>query len=582
LRVFQRSRQFFASFDSKLQVPMKKLTFLTLFILSSSAWAQSVPAPATKRPNIVFIMSDDHAYQAISAYSNRLIETPNIDRIAKMGMLFTNATVTNSICAPSRATILTGKHSHLNGKIDNDFPFDTTNVTFPQLFQEAGYQTAMFGKLHFGNAPKGFDQYKILPGQGSYYNPDFITKNEGTIRVEGYVTDIITDMTLDWLEEERNPTDPFLLFYLHKAPHREWLPAERHLEEFTQRTFPEPATLFDDYSGRGRAAKEAEMNLLKHMNWSGDSKIYPSVMRELGIPGTSNWDTLAFSREVGRLTPAQLANWTRSYDQVNAALKESYPSMDDKEKMQWRYQRYMQDYLGTIRAVDENVGRVLDYLEANNLMDNTLIVYTSDQGFYLGEHGWYDKRFVYDESFKTPLLVAWPGKIAPKSTSSTMVQNLDYAQTFLEAAGIPAPADMQGESLLPLLTGNSESWTRDAVYYHYYEYPAVHMVKRHYAIVTEQYKLVHYYYDVDEWELIDRIKDPQELRNVYDDPAYAPVVTELHRKLEALRKQYGDSAEISQGYLDAYLDRLEKNPAFGSNIEVTKKLLEERKKSRQD
>ena len=561
---------------------MKILPFLTLLLLSSSAWAQSIQAPTTKRPNIVFIMSDDHAYQAISAYSNRLIETPNIDRIAKMGMLFTNATVTNSICAPSRATILTGKHSHLNGKIDNDFPFDTTNVTFPQLFQEAGYQTAMFGKLHFGNAPKGFDQYKILPGQGSYYNPDFITKNEGTIRVEGYVTDIITDMTLDWLKEERNPSDPFLLFYLHKAPHREWLPAERHLEEFTQRTFPEPATLFDDYSGRGRAAKEAEMNLLKHMNWSGDSKIYPAVMRELGIPGTSNWDTLAFSREVGRLTPAQLANWTRSYDQVNADLKESYPSMDDKEKMQWRYQRYMQDYLGTIRAVDENVGRVLDYLEANKLMDNTIIVYTSDQGFYLGEHGWFDKRFVYDESFKTPLLVAWPGKVAPGSKSTEMVQNLDYAQTFLDAAGIPAPVDMQGESLLPLLTGNSESWTRDAVYYHYYEYPAVHMVKRHYAIVTEQYKLVHYYYDVDEWELIDRIKDPQELRNVYDDPSYAPVVAELHRKLEALRKQYGDSAEISQGYLDAYLNRLEKNPAFGSNIEVTKKLLEERKKSRQD
>jgi arylsulfatase A-like enzyme len=565
-------------------VLMKILSFLTLtlFILSSSAWAQSTQAPTTKRPNIVFIMSDDHAYQAISAYSNRLIETPNIDRIAKMGMLFTNATVTNSICAPSRATILTGKHSHLNGKIDNDFPFDTTNVTFPQLFQDAGYQTAMFGKLHFGNAPKGFDQYKILPGQGSYYNPDFITKNEGTVRIEGYVTDIITDMTLDWLQEERNPEEPFLLFYLHKAPHREWLPAERHLEEFTQRTFPEPATLFDDYSGRGRAAKEAEMNLLKHMNWSGDSKIYPSVMRELGIPQTSAWDTMAFSREVGRLTPAQLANWTRSYDKVNAALKESFPSMGEKEKMQWRYQRYMQDYLGTIRAVDENVGRVLDYLEANNLMDNTLIVYTSDQGFYLGEHGWFDKRFVYDESFKTPLLVAWPGKIAPKSTSTTMVQNLDYAQTFLEAAGIPAPADMQGESLLPLLTGHPEAWTRDAVYYHYYEYPAVHMVKRHYAVVTEQYKLVHYYYDTDEWELIDRIKDPQELRNVYDDPTYAPVVAELHRKLEALRKQYGDNSEISQGYLDTYLDRLEKNAAYGSNVEVTKKLLEERKKSKKD
>ena len=560
---------------------MKIVSFLSLLLFASSVWAQT-PSPTSARPNIIFIMADDHAYQAISAYSNRLIETPNIDRIAKMGMRFTNATVTNSICAPSRATILTGKHSHLNGKIDNYFPFDTTNVTFPQLFQDAGYQTAMFGKLHFGNAPKGFDQFKILPGQGSYYNPDFITKNEGTVRIEGYVTDIITDMTLDWLQEERNPEEPFLLFYLHKAPHREWLPAERHLEEFTQRTFPEPATLFDDYSGRGRAAKEAEMNLLKHMNWSGDSKIYPSVMRELGIPQTSAWDTMAFSREVGRLTPAQLANWTRSYDKVNAALKESFPSMGEKEKMQWRYQRYMQDYLGTIRAVDENVGRVLDYLEANNLMDNTLIVYTSDQGFYLGEHGWFDKRFVYDESFKTPLLVAWPGKIAPKSTSTTMVQNLDYAQTFLEAAGIPAPADMQGESLLPLLTGHPEAWTRDAVYYHYYEYPAVHMVKRHYAVVTEQYKLVHYYYDTDEWELIDRIKDPQELRNVYDDPTYAPVVAELHRKLEALRKQYGDNSEISQGYLDTYLDRLEKNAAYGSNVEVTKKLLEERKKSKKD
>ena len=560
---------------------MKIVSFLSLLLFASSVWAQT-PSPTSARPNIIFIMADDHAYQAISAYSNRLIETPNIDRIAKMGMRFTNATVTNSICAPSRATILTGKHSHLNGKIDNDFPFDTTNVTFPQLFQDAGYQTAMFGKLHFGNAPKGFDQFKILPGQGSYYNPDFITKNEGNVRIEGYVTDIITDMTLDWLQEERNPEEPFLLFYLHKAPHREWLPAERHLEEFTQRTFPEPATLFDDYSGRGRAAKEAEMNLLKHMNWSGDSKIYPSVMRELGIPQTSAWDTMAFSREVGRLTPAQLANWTRSYDKVNAALKESFPSMGEKEKMRWRYQRYMQDYLGTISAVDENVGRVLDYLEANNLMDNTLIVYTSDQGFYLGEHGWFDKRFVYDESFKTPLLVAWPGKIAPKSTSTTMVQNLDYAQTFLEAAGIPAPADMQGESLLPLLTGHPEAWTRDAVYYHYYEYPAVHMVKRHYAVVTEQYKLVHYYYDTDEWELIDRIKDPQELRNVYDDPTYAPVVAELHRKLEALRKQYGYNSEISQGYLDTYLDRLEKNAAYGSNVEVTKKLLEERKKSKKD
>ena len=535
-----------------------------------------------ERPNIIFIMSDDHAYQAISAYSNHLIETPNIDRIAKMGMLFTNATVTNSICAPSRATILTGKHSHLNGKVDNHFPFDTTNVTFPQLFQEAGYQTAMFGKLHFGNNPKGFDQFKILPGQGKYYNPDFITKNEGNIQVEGYVTDIITDMTLDWLQNERKAEQPFLLFYLHKAPHREWLPAERHLAEFTTRTFPEPATLFDDYSGRGRAAREAEMNLLKDMHWAGDSKIYPSVMDELGIEETSNWGKAAFEGEVGRLNPAQREVWDQYYWPINEDFKKRYPTMTEEEKMKWRYQRYMQDYLGTIKAVDENVGRVLDYLEKNGLMENTIIVYTSDQGFYLGEHGWFDKRFVYDESFKTPLLVSWPGKVAPGSKSNEMVQNLDFAQTFLEAAGIPAPKDMQGESLIPLLTGNTEKWTRDAVYYHYYEYPSVHMVKRHYAIVTKEYKLVHYYFDTDEWELIDRIKDPKELKNVYDDPTYAEIRKDLHSRLEGLRKKYGDNSQISQRYLNEYLDYLEENKSYagGKNKELLNKIFEDRKKEK--
>ena len=528
----------------------------------------------TKRPNIIFIMSDDHAYQAISAYDTRLIQTPNIDRIAKMGMLFTNACVTNSICAPSRATILTGKHSHLNGKIDNHFPFDTTNITFPQLLQNSGYQTAMFGKLHFGNSPKGFDQFKILPGQGSYYNPDFITKNEGNIKVDGYVTDIVTDMTLDWLQNERKADQPFLLMYLHKAPHREWLMAERHMAEFTKKTFPEPTTLFDDYSGRGSAAKEAEMNLLKHMNWSGDSKLYPEVMDEMGIPDMSGWDKGAFEREVGRLSPEQKANWDKAYMQVNEDFKKAFPTMTEKEKMQWRYQRYMQDYLGTIAAVDENVGRVLDYLEANDLMENTIIVYTSDQGFYLGEHGWFDKRFIYNESFKTPLLVSWPGKIKAGSKSDEMVQNLDFAQTFLEAAGIPAPSEMQGESLIPLLTGNDEKWTRDAVYYHYYEYPAVHMVKRHYAIVTKEYKLVHYYFDVDEWELIDRLNDPNEMKNVYDDPAYAEIRKDLHVQLEDLRKKYGDSSELSQSYIDRYLEDLSKRRAFGANEKTVKAILE--------
>jgi arylsulfatase A-like enzyme len=533
--------------------PASQLIYCLFFATILYSCSPSAPKEAEKkRPNIVFIMSDDHAYQAISAYSNKLIETPNIDRIAKQGMLFTNASVTNSICAPSRAVILTGKHSHLNGKIDNNFPFDTTNVTFPQLLQKEGYQTAMFGKLHFGNSPKGFDQFKILPGQGAYYNPDFITKNEGNVKVEGYVTDIITDMTLNWLDKERDAEKPFLLMYLHKAPHREWLPAERHYTEYINKTFEEPATLFDNYEGRGSAAREAEMNLLTHMNWAGDSKIYPEVMDELGIPETANWDKAAFAREVGRMNPEQRAKWDAVYGPMNEEFKKKYPSMTQQEKMKWRYQRYMQDYLGSIASVDEGVGKVLDYLEQNGLADNTIIVYTSDQGFYLGEHGWFDKRFIYNESFKTPLLVKWPGVVQPGTTNTQMVQNLDFAPTLLSAVGAEVPADMQGESLIPLLKGENDSFKRDAVYYHYYEYPGVHMVKRHYGIVTEDYKLVHFYYDVDEWELYDRKKDLQEMTNVYDDPAYADVVKDLKEKLAGLRVKYKDSEELDKMYIEKY------------------------------
>jgi arylsulfatase A-like enzyme len=524
---------------------------ILLLVFLGSCSPQTKEQESPTRPNIIFMMSDDHAYQAISAYSDHLIQTPKIDRLATEGMKFTNACVTNSICAPSRAVILTGKHSHLNGKIDNRFPFDTTNVTFPQIFHENGYQTAMFGKLHFGNNPKGFDEFKILPGQGRYYNPIFNTKNEGQIQVDGYTTDIITEMTLDWLEEERDPDKPFLLFFLHKAPHREWLPAPRHFKEFTKRTFPEPETLFDDYEGRGSAAKQAEMNLLTHMNWAGDSKIYPEVMDELGIPETANWDKAAFEREVGIMNPAQRAEWDEVYGPINEEFKKNYPGMTEEDKMRWRYQRYMQDYLGCIAAVDEGVGRVLDYIDYSGLAENTIVVYTSDQGFYLGEHGWFDKRFIYDESFKTPLLVRWPGVIEQGSVNTQMVQNLDFAQTFLDAAGIPALSDMQGESLVPLFKGINENF-RDAVYYHYYEYPAVHMVKRHYAIVTEEFKLAHFYFDVNEWELYDRKKDPQEMKNVYEDPAYADVVTDLKQRLAELRVQYKDSEELDQKYIDKY------------------------------
>jgi arylsulfatase A-like enzyme len=504
-----------------------------------------------KRPNIIFIMSDDHAYQAISAYSNKLIETPNIDRIAKEGMLFTNACVANSICAPSRATILTGKHSHINGKIDNRFPFDTTNITFPQILRKAGYQTVMFGKLHFGNNPKGFDEFKILPGQGDYYNPDFIT-NKGTIQVEGYVTDIITDFTLDWFENRRDDSKPFLLMYLHKAPHREWFPAPRHFKDFTKRTFPEPETLFDNYEGRGTAAKQAEMNLLKHMTSSADSKIYPEVVDELRIKEPGNWGQHVFKMKYSRFTPAQKAAWDSVYQGINDDFTKKFPNMNDEDFMRWRYQRYMQDYLGCIAAVDENVGRVLDYLKENGLEENTIVVYTSDQGFYLGEHGWFDKRFIYNESFKTPLLVKWPGVIEPGSKSEVMVQNLDFAQTFLEAAGIKPPSDMQGESLIPLFRGDTEKWQRDAVYYHYYEYPGPHMVKRHFGIVTKDFKLVRFYDDIDEWELYDRNKDTLELTNVYNDPAYATVVKKLQKDLVQMRLRYGDSKELDKKYIDLY------------------------------
>ena len=530
--------------------------FPVLFLFFFPGYGQQA-----NRPNIVFIMSDDHAYQAISAYDRSLIETPNIDRIADMGMLFTNAGVTNSICAPSRAVILTGKHSHLNGKLDNHSPFDPPNVTFPQLLQGAGYQTAMFGKLHFGNNPKGFDEFKILPGQGAYYNPDFITKHEGNIKVEGYTTDIITDMTLEWLEKDRQADKPFLLMYLLKAPHRSWLMAERHVDEYTNKEVKEPSTLFDDYAGR-KAAGVAEMNVRHHMGWSGDNKLFPEVMDELGLPEIGV-DKLRFTYAVGRLDPVQKNNFMQAYEKVSEDFKARYPQMTEEDLMRWKYQRYMQDYLGTIKAVDENVGRLLDYLEANDLMENTIIVYTSDQGFYLGEHGWFDKRFVYDESFKTPLLVAWPQKVKPGSVSGELVQNLDFAQTFLDAAGVKAPADMQGESIVPILLGEDDKWTRDAVYYHYYEYPAEHMVNRHYALITRDYKLIHYYFDLDEWELIDRKKDPLELHNYYDDPAYAHVREELHQKLEETRRKYGDSDRLNKKFIDDFMPIVRKGGIWG-------------------
>jgi arylsulfatase A-like enzyme len=388
------------------------------------------------------------------------------------------------------------------------------------------------------------------------------------------VTDIITDMTLDWLKKERTPDKPFMLMYLHKAPHRSWLMAERHLDEMTQKTYLEPKTLFDDYSGRTSPAKEAEMNILTSMGWAGDNKIYPATMDSLKIPEIG-FDKRRFVAEMGRLNPTQKANFNRVYDRINAEFIKAYPSMTEQDKMRWKFQRYMQDYLGTLRAVDENVGRLLDYLQENNLMENTMIVYTSDQGFYLGEHGWFDKRFVYDESFKTPLMVSWPGHIKSGQKSDALVQNLDFAQTFLDAAGIAAPKDMQGQSLIPLLTG--KSWKRDAVYYHYYEYPAEHMVNRHYAIVTKKYKLIHYYFQAGEWELIDREKDPLELKNVYNDPAYASIRKTLHKQLDDLRLKYKDNTATSDGYIDRFLNDVAEGKVYGVPKEKAIELKKKRK-----
>ncbi len=527
---------------------------MVFFLLLSLGSCKEQEELRPKRPNILFIMSDDHAYQAIGAYGSQLIETPNIDRIAEEGLLFTNACVTNSICAPSRATILTGKHTHINGKIDNKMPFDTTQVTFPQLFQNAGYQTAMFGKLHFGNNPKGVDDFMILPGQGHYINPDFITP-KGDTTITGYVTDIITDLTIRWLDKKRDKEKPFMMMYLHKAPHRPWWPSPEKFEEFSKKTFPEPASLFDDYKNRGTAAKTAEMNLYEHMMYNHDSKVRPETIEAMGgvLPEVIEYKN-GYYGPFGRANEAQKVRYNKVLDIINDDFKKNWPKMSRKDKMRWKYQRYMQDYLGTISSVDDNVGRVLDYLDESGLAENTIVIYTSDQGFYLGEHGWFDKRFVYDESFKTPLLIRWPHQIKPGTTNDEMVQNLDFAQTFLEAAGIKAPDDMQGESLIPLLKGDTASWSREAVYYHYYEYPSVHMVKRHYAIVTKEFKLVHFYYDVDEWELYDRLKDPQEMNNVYADPAYADIVKELHIKLDDLRVKYKDSPELDQKYIDMYGD----------------------------
>lgn len=514
----------------------KSILFLLLALSSGILFSFKKKSPEEQRPNIIYIMSDDHAYQAISAYGSGLNNTPNIDRLAHEGALFTRGFVTNSLCAPSRAVLLTGKFNHLNGRIDNlESVFDQGQMTFPKLLQKAGYQTALVGKLHLAGNPQGFDYWNILPGQGNYYNPDFIEMGVKK-RVAGYVTSLTTQFALNWLDR-RNKSKPFCLLLHQKAPHRNWLAEEKYLSLYEDRDIPFPDNFFDDYKGRGTAAETQEMEVVKHMDWGHDMKFENDPYT--GKP-------TSFMQDIKRFNPEQLKAWQTAYHGRNEAFLKNKP--EGKDLAKWKYQRYIRDYLKCIKSVDDGVGQVLDYLKANGLDKNTIVIYTSDQGFYLGEHGWFDKRFMYEESMRTPLLMRYPKEIKAGTVISDLVQNLDYAPTILDYAGLKKPSEMQGESFRKLAAGKPVKDWRKALYYHYYEYPAVHQVKRHYGIRTERYKLIHFYYDVDEWELYDLQKDPHEMKSIYDDPDYAKVRKVLHTQLNELRKKYKDSPGLMETF----------------------------------
>ncbi|MBI5686926.1 MAG: sulfatase [Verrucomicrobia bacterium] len=488
---------------------MKQL--LAFIIVAGCALAG---AADSKRPNIVFIFSDDHAYQAVSAYGDarKLLETPNLDRIAREGMRFDRCLIPNSICGPSRATVMTGKYSHANRFYNNsNSRFDGSQTTMPKLLQAAGYQTAVVGKWHLVSDPTGFDYWEILPGQGVYYNPPMIRNGE-KVKHDGYTTDIITDLSIEWLKK-RDPSKPFLLMCHNKAPHREWEPNLKHLGHDGDRKYPEPETLFDDYAGRGKAEREQDMTIEKTM-----------TERDLKLVAP------------GQLTPEQLKVWNAYYEPRNEAFRKANPQ--GKELVRWKYNRYMHDYLGCIKSVDENAGRLLKFLDEAGLAENTIVVYSSDQGFYLGEHGWFDKRWIFEESLRSPLLARWPGVTKPGSVNKDIVSNLDFAGTFLEAAGAPVPAEMQGRSLVPLLKGRTPGDWRKSFYYHYYEFPGPHSVARHYGVVTDRYKLVRFYEPaMNYWELFDLQKDPRELRSVYGQADYADVQKKLETELARLRAE---------------------------------------------
>jgi len=525
------------------------------FVVSISCLAASAP---TDRPNILFIMSDDHAYQAVSAYGSNRNKTPNIDRIAAEGVRFERCYVANSLCGPSRACILTGKYSHKNGFLDNESKFDGSQVTLPKLLKTAGYQTAIIGKWHLVSEPTGFDHWDILPGQGQYYRPEFISA-KGERSVPGYVTEVTTDLALDWLEQERDKAKPFFLMVHHKAPHRSWEPAAAKLGKFAQRKFAEPATLLDDYANRGTAAHRAEMRIGQMVPesdvklWSEDSRYRKFVFNRMSKTDRAAWEKYVdprveeFEHETGGQSP--FARRTPQKGTVpKTPQKGTFP---EDERTRAFYQLYMRDYLACIESVDDSVGQLLDYLDESGLADSTIVVYASDQGFYMGEHGWFDKRFMYEESLRTPLVMRWPGVIKAGGVEQRIVSNVDFAPTFLEAAGVAVPADMQGKSLAPLVRGaapggeSPDDW-RKSFYYHYYEgVERVHHVYRHEGVTTGRAKLINFY-PVGEWELYDLEKDPHEMMNVYGRPEYAKTQAALHAELERLREELEVPANSGQ------------------------------------
>ena len=514
---------------------MKSLLTLALFCLAAVA-------SAAQRPNIVFVFSDDHAPHAIGAYGGWLKDvnpTPAIDKLASQGMLFRNSFCTNSICGPSRAVIQTGKHSHKNGFMNNGNTFNWNQQTFPKLLQKAGYETAIYGKSHLKGHPQGYDHWAVLPGQGLYYNPDMITP-DGRKQIAGHCTDIVTDMAVDYLREKRDKSKPFMLMVQHKAPHRNWMPAPRHLDLYADRDMPEPDTLFDDYKDNAPPARHQEMEIDRHMHLNHD--LFVDLTRD--FPGNQVGKATDKSawRNMQRMTPDQLRTWREAYGPRDAAFHKA--KLTGKDLVRWKYQRYAKNYLRCVRGVDDSVATLMKTLGELGLDDNTIVIYSSDQGFYIGDHGWYDKRWMYEESLKMPLIIKWPGVTKPGSTNTNLVQNLDYAQTFLEIAGAKQPDDMQGRSLVPLLKGEKFGGWRDAIYYHYYEYPSVHMVPRQNGVRTDRYKLMRFY-QFDEWEFYDLKTDPDERTNLYGDPAHADTIAMMKKKLEQLRVHYDDDSDLS-------------------------------------